>query len=79
MYCATPVGFVQTIPEFDLKRATNGGFALVPGCHAVVGYLYEVSDDHLLFLDDYEDSCYERKQISLSDGSTAYAYMLLGT
>ncbi len=68
-----------TAPHYRLVDA--GGFpGLVSGTHSVQGELWELTQDRLRELDDYEgvaEGIYARARIEMSDGSAASAYLYL--
>jgi gamma-glutamylcyclotransferase (GGCT)/AIG2-like uncharacterized protein YtfP len=74
---ATLVGPASTKPEFELMY--NGSIpAARAGSEAIVGELYEVTDEVLSTLDVLEEvstKLYEKKQIMLADGKEATIYL----
>lgn len=66
------IGEVRTAPAFAL-RSIDGYPALVPGRRAIAGELYLVSD--FAPLDEFEGDGYVRREIELSDGERAAAYL----
>ena len=68
---------VRTEPKFRLVDfGTFPGLAF--GRHAISGELWEVDDETLVKLDEFEgigDGVYIRKLIQLEDGEQAYAYL----
>jgi gamma-glutamylcyclotransferase (GGCT)/AIG2-like uncharacterized protein YtfP len=75
---STLVGLARTRAEFTLVEL-DGYPGLVAGGQAhVEGEVYLVPVDHLPRLDRFEGhpSLYERTRIELSDGTSAFAYLL---
>lgn len=71
------LGACRTRPQYELRVLGEDFEALARGGgEAVPGELYEVSFEHLLELDAWEYSIYERDYIHLEDRSVADAYVL---
>lgn len=74
---ATLIGPATTKPEFELMY--NGSIpAARPGSEAIVGELYEVSDEVLATLDVLEEvssKLYEKREVTLADGRPATMYL----
>ena len=68
------LGSALTAREFAL-RELHGYPALVPGDRAIAGELYQLSAQRLRALDAFEGDAYVRRQIELSDGACAVAYL----
>ena len=68
----------ETGPEYDLVQIDYYPAMLVGGSHRVMGELYEVDDPTLARLDRLEEvpDYYERKTITLADGTEALAYVM---
>ena len=56
-------------------RELAGYPALVPGDRAIAGELYQLPARRLSALDAFEGDAYVRRQIELSDGERAIAYL----
>ena len=68
------LGPAVTARAFALREIA-GYPALVPGDRAIAGELYQVSELRLRALDAFEGEAYVRRQIELSDGAHAIAYL----
>jgi gamma-glutamylcyclotransferase (GGCT)/AIG2-like uncharacterized protein YtfP len=71
------LGSLATAPRYGLAER-DGYPALIRGCSAVEGELYEVAHEHLARLDAFEGSGYVRAKVTLADGSAALAFWLAG-
>jgi gamma-glutamylcyclotransferase (GGCT)/AIG2-like uncharacterized protein YtfP len=72
------LGPAATQPEFDLVQIDYYPAMLPGGALRVYGELYEVNEDTLRALDRLEEvpDYYERKTITLADGSQAQSYLM---
>lgn len=68
------VAEVSTVPQFAL-RVMAGYPLLVAGARSIHGELFTLPTARLASLDAFEGQPYERRQIDLTDGRCATAYM----
>ena len=68
----------ETAPEYDLVQIDYYPAMIAGGSHRVLGELYEIDDQTLARLDRLEEvpDYYERKTITLGDGTEAIAYVM---
>jgi gamma-glutamylaminecyclotransferase len=66
----------RTIPGYTLVSLGPYPALIVSGRDHVVGELYRVTAEHLLRLDVFEGSEYERGEVELASGTRAQAYLL---
>lgn len=68
----------ETLPEFEFVQIDYYPALLPGGSKSIAGELYEVDDQTLRHLDELEDvpTYYERRIITLADGSAAFAYVM---
>ncbi|MET0343471.1 MAG: gamma-glutamylcyclotransferase family protein [Polyangiales bacterium] len=67
-----------TKPDYDLVQIDYYPALIAGGSHRVPGELYEVDDQTLVRLDRLEEvpDYYERRMITLEDGTEALAYVM---
>ena len=72
------VGHGRTLPVFELRDLGDYPGLLEGGSQAVLGEVYEVDEETLRVLDDFEDHprLYRRVTITLADGKDVEAYVL---
>jgi len=67
---------VRTIRGYTLVSLGAYPALIVSGSDHVVGELYRVTREHLLRLDVFEGTDYERGEVELESGTRAHAYLL---
>lgn len=67
---------VRTIPGYTLVSLGSYPALIVSGSDHVVGELYRVTNEHLLRLDVFEGTDYERGEVDIESGIRAHAYLL---
>jgi gamma-glutamylaminecyclotransferase len=72
------IGQAETEPRYELVQIDYYPAMLPDGAHAVHGELYEVDDATLRRLDELEEvpHYYERHELTLADGTKAFAYVM---
>lgn len=75
---AQPVGEFKTEPAYDLMNLGPFPALAEGGTTAVAGEVYEIPEDSLPLLDDYEDCprLFIRGRVRLQDGPEAQAYLI---
>jgi gamma-glutamylcyclotransferase (GGCT)/AIG2-like uncharacterized protein YtfP len=67
------VGPARTAPRYRLVQK-EGYRALIEGDRAIEGELYDIDDQVMTRLDEFEGTGYVRATVMLADGSSAFAY-----
>lgn len=70
------LGPAETASKYQMMELGDDFVAITNGDQCIYGELYEVGEELLEQIDDWEYDVYSRKIIDLSDGSQAYSYML---
>lgn len=72
------VAAARTRPAFALHDLGAFPALVAGGTHAILGELYEIDEATFAALDDLEDypRYYQRQQIVLDEGATAWTYLL---
>ena len=73
----SPLAFTATPPDYELLNLGRYPGLVTDGHTKVVGEVYEVDEQTLGVLDEYEDhpNEYIRREITLDDGTRAQAYI----
>ena len=67
------VGPARTEPRYRLVQQ-EGYRALIEGDRTIEGELYDVDEEMMSRLDEFEGNGYRRSTVALADGSNAFAY-----